>query len=51
MNTFNSVEGAIWRPYALWLTIELSLWSMSCQSQRYAGDFYLSYPLWLSSGC
>lgn len=28
MNTFNSVEGAIWRPYALWLTIELSLWSM-----------------------
>ncbi|HHH9651767.1 TPA: hypothetical protein ACP37T_005298, partial [Pseudomonas aeruginosa] len=28
MATFNAVKGPIWRPYALWLTIELLLWSI-----------------------
>lgn len=28
MVTFNAVKGPIWRPYALWLTIELLLWSI-----------------------
>ncbi|ANI12803.1 hypothetical protein A9C11_01910 [Pseudomonas citronellolis] len=28
MATFNAVKGPIWSPYALWLTIELLLWSI-----------------------
>lgn len=27
MATFIAVKGAIWRPYVLWLSVELLLWS------------------------